>query len=276
MAVEAPLEPETVGAGKSSALPTPEKKHEYVRAMFDAIAPRYDLLNSVLSARMHHQWRRVAASEACLAPGGTALDVCTGTGDLAFELARRVGKAGAVIGSDFSAPMLSLGEKKRSKSRSETSSVRFALADTQSLPFPSSTFDAVTVGFGIRNVADIPLGLREMARVTRPGGRVVLLEFNQPQNPLFAALYRSYSFHLLPFFGGLVSGRRAAYEYLPSSVAAFYSREALSALLQDAGLRDIRITELAFGAVVVHSGVKPLTSGDADIRPTEAGNGNRA
>jgi demethylmenaquinone methyltransferase / 2-methoxy-6-polyprenyl-1,4-benzoquinol methylase len=238
----------------SSPLPAPEEKHRYVRAMFDAIAPRYDLLNSVLSARIHHWWRRVAADEAALRPGGCALDVCTGTADFAFELARRVGPSGSVIGTDFSLPMLHYGEEKRKKRHIAT--VRLSLADTQALPFPSNTFDAVTVGFGIRNVADIEQGLREMARVTRPGGRVILLEFNQPTNPFFHALYRFYSFRLMPLLGGMISGKRAAYEYLPSSVAAFHSREALADMMRRAGLTDIRVRDLTFGVAVIHRGIK--------------------
>lgn len=235
-----------------SVAPAPGEKHRYVQAMFDAIAPRYDLLNSVLSLRLHHGWRRTAASHAALSPGDVALDVCTGTGDLAFELARRVGQKGQIIGSDFSLPMLRLGERKKQNKNN----LRFVLADTQSLPFSSNLFDAVTVGFGIRNVAEIEKGLAEMARVARPGGRVVILEFNQPHSPLFAALYRWYSFTVLPRLGGWVSGRRAAYDYLPSSVAAFHSRDALRKMMERAGLTDIGIVDLSFGTVVVHRGVK--------------------
>lgn len=252
MTVETPGKP--IPLSSPGALPSPEEKQGYVRAMFDAIAPRYDLLNSVLSARIHHLWRRAAADEAALTPGGCALDVCTGTADFAFELARRVEPGGEVVGSDFSLPMLHYGEEKRQRRHIET--VRLMLADTQALPFPSNSFDAVTVGFGIRNVANIEQGIREMARVTRPGGRVVLLEFNQPKNPIFAALYRFYSFRLMPVLGGLISGKRAAYEYLPSSVAAFHSREAISDMMHRAGLSDIRVRDLTFGVAVIHRGVK--------------------
>lgn len=242
-------------AADPAALPAPDEKHAYVRAMFDAIAPRYDLLNSVLSARLHHGWRKVAAAQAGLVPGGVALDVCAGTGDLAFALAQHTGPSGCVVATDFSLPMLRLGAVKAGQQRQK--SVRFALADAQALPFTDNTFDAATVAFGIRNVADMEKGIAEMARVVRPGGRVLLLEFNQPTNHIFGALYRWYSFHVLPLLGGLISGRRSAYEYLPSSVAAFPSREAIADQMRRAGLTDIRITDLTFGTVVIHRGVKP-------------------
>jgi demethylmenaquinone methyltransferase/2-methoxy-6-polyprenyl-1,4-benzoquinol methylase len=239
----------------AAALPSADEKHAYVRAMFDAIAPRYDLLNSLLSARLHHGWRRAAARQTGLKPGGVALDVCTGTGDLALELARHVGPGGKVVGGDFSLPMLRLGTEK--SRRAPANVVRMTLADAQRLPYRDAAFDAATVAFGIRNVADIEQGLCEMVRVVRPGGRVVVLEFNQPTSPVFAAFYRWYSFAVLPRLGGLISGRRTAYDYLPSSVAAFSSREALSDLLRRAGLADVRVTDLTFGTVVIHSGVKP-------------------
>jgi demethylmenaquinone methyltransferase/2-methoxy-6-polyprenyl-1,4-benzoquinol methylase len=254
-------------AAGGSVLPAPERKHEYVRTMFDAIAPRYDLLNCVLSGPLHHGWRRAAADQARLSPGGVALDVCTGTGDLALELARRVGPSGAVIGADFSLGMLRLGSVKAEKRPEARNTVKMALADTQALPFPANSFDAVTVGFGIRNVADIRRGITEMARVTRPGGRVVILEFNQPTNRAFAALFRWYSFHLMPFLGGLISGRRSAYEYLPTSVAAFYSRAELADMMQAAGLSDVTITDQTFGTVAIHAGTK---TNPASVRPPTA------
>jgi demethylmenaquinone methyltransferase/2-methoxy-6-polyprenyl-1,4-benzoquinol methylase len=235
-------------------LPGPNDKHGYVRAMFDAIAPRYDLLNSLLSACLHHGWRRAAARQANLSPGGRALDVCTGTADLALELARAVGPSGVVVGGDFSAGMLRLGKAKVTSRRARN--VQLLLADAQNLPCADDSFDAATVAFGIRNVADIRRGIAEMARVVRPGGRVVILEFNQPNNRAFAALYRWYSFTVLPFLGGLLSGRRSAYEYLPSSVAAFHSREAIADMMRASGLTDVRIVDLTFGTVVIHRGTK--------------------
>lgn len=240
---------------QSNVLPAPDEKRAFVRALFDGVAPRYDLLNSLLSLRLHHRWRRAAAGQAALAPGGVALDVCTGTGDLALELARRVGPGGRVIGGDFSLPMLRLGRQKIRR-RGAAGFVSMALADALRLPFGDNAFDAATVGFGIRNVADVEAGIREMARVVRPGGRVVLLEFSQPKNPIFARLYRWYSFRVMPWLGGLISGRRWAYEYLPSSVAAFHTREQLTEMMRRAGLGDVRVLDLNFGTVVIHCGVK--------------------
>ena len=240
----------------SKALPAPGEKHSYVRAMFDAIAPRYDLLNGLLSFNLHHRWRRIAADRAELKPGERALDACTGTGDFALELARRVGPTGKVVGTDYSNGMLALGQKKI------TSVPQLSLqwADTESLPFPDAAFDAVTVGFGIRNVADIEKGISEMARVTKPGGRVVILEFTQPHNALVRLGYGFYG-RLMPLIGGLISGRSAAYAYLPESVAAFHTREGLADLLRAAGLIDVRVTDLNLGTVAIHSAVKAVKPG---------------
>lgn len=236
----------------SQALPAPDEKHGYVRAMFDAIAPRYDLLNGLLSFNLHHRWRRLATDRASLKPGDSALDVCTGTGDFALELARRVGPSGHVVGTDYSEGMLALGQKKIQS----VPQLSLQWADTQALPFPEASFDAVTVGFGIRNVAEIQKGLSEMARVLRPGGRMVILEFTQPQNPLIAFGYGIYG-KIMPLIGGLVSGKSSAYAYLPQSVAAFHTREGLAALLRQAGLTEISVTDLNLGTVAIHRAVKP-------------------
>ena len=239
------------GEKSTTVLPAPESKQVYVEAMFDAIAPRYDLLNSVLSLRLHHHWRRLAAAQADLKPGDSALDVCTGTGDFALELGRRVGPTGRVVGTDFSREMLHWGQPKVATAHNVT----LEWADTQALPFEDNTFDAVTVAFGIRNVAQIEKGLAEMVRVAKPGGRVVILEFNRPTNPLVAWGYGLYQ-KLMPWIGGVVSGRRTAYAYLPASIDAFHSRAALSTLLEGAGLTQVRVTDLNLGTVVIHRGVK--------------------
>ena len=242
------------GQSNKNVLPAPDDKHRYVREMFDAIAPTYDRLNSVLSGPLHHYWRRVATKQARLKPGDSALDVCTGTGDFALELAKAVGDTGHIDATDFSAPMLEIGKAKaQAKHRANTA---WAIADTQALPFADDSFDAVTVGFGIRNVADVPRGIREMARAAKPGGTVVILEFGQPTNKTFDAVYRWYSKHVMPRIGGLVSGRKSAYEYLPESVAAFYTRAEIADFMRGAGLDNVTVTDLTFGTVVIHCGTK--------------------
>ncbi len=236
-------------------LPAPADKHRYVREMFDAIAPRYDLLNSILSLRLHHRWRAAAVRAAGLKRGGRALDVCTGTGDLAFALAKAVGGGGVVDATDFSEPMLAHARRKQEE-RPTRCAVRFSQADTQSLPFPEGAYDAVTVAFGIRNVADIDLGLREMARVVAPGGRVVLLEFNRPRHRGFAFAYELYSRVVMPRIGGWISGSRSAYAYLPASVEAFHSRETLARKMEAAGLQGVFWRDMLFGTVVLHVGTR--------------------
>jgi demethylmenaquinone methyltransferase/2-methoxy-6-polyprenyl-1,4-benzoquinol methylase len=237
---------------RTSPLPAPDEKHGYVRTMFDAIAPRYDLLNGLLSLNLHHHWRRIAADRTQLGAGDSALDVCTGTGDFAIELARRVGPDGRVVGTDYSEGMLAFGQPKTA----DIPQLSLQWADTQELPFPDESFDAVTVGFGIRNVADIQRGLSEMARVLKPGGRLVILEFTQPQNRLIAWGYGLYG-KLMPVLGGLLSARRDAYAYLPESVAAFHTRESLAALLSQTGLENISITDLNLGTVAIHVATRP-------------------
>ncbi|MBV9851050.1 MAG: bifunctional demethylmenaquinone methyltransferase/2-methoxy-6-polyprenyl-1,4-benzoquinol methylase UbiE [Armatimonadetes bacterium] len=231
---------------------TAGERAAYVREMFDAIAPRYDLLNSLLSAGIHRGWRRFATRCAALQPGDSVLDVCTGTGDWAAELRKTVGPRGRVVGVDFSLPMLRHGDR-----RFRAAGVGRAQGDAAWLPFASDTFDAATVAFGIRNVAEMGTALAEMARVVRPGGRVVCLEFAEPHPGLFKGLYVLYSRWVMPAVGGAISGRREAYAYLPASVARFASRARLAETLQDVGLADVRWVDLTFGMVCVHVGVKP-------------------
>lgn len=232
-----------------------EQKRSYVRDMFARIAPRYDLLNSLLSWRIHHYWRGVAAREARLRPGDIALDVCTGTADLALRLARQVGEQGKVIGVDFCLPMLQRGwQKVRQRGRQEQ--ITLILADALQLPFASNTFHAVTVAFGIRNVADIRAAFAEMWRVLQPGGRVVCLEFSLPRLQPFRALYELYFYRLLPRIGALFS-HGDAYLYLPTSVRYFPERERLAQIMQEVGFTEVQWRELTLGIVCIHSGVKP-------------------
>jgi demethylmenaquinone methyltransferase / 2-methoxy-6-polyprenyl-1,4-benzoquinol methylase len=220
-----------------------------VRAMFDRIARVYDLMNSVMTAGMHHRWRERAVEVSGVGPGGRALDVATGTGDLAIALERAVGSSGEVIGSDFSEQMLELARRK-------SDAVKFEWANALELSYDSGYFDAVTVGFGARNFSDLPAGLREMARVTRSGGRVVVLEITTPQRPPLSFFFRIWFDRLVPMLGR-IAGDPDAYSYLPSSVRRFPGPEALAGELAAAGLRDVRWLLTAGGIIAIHWGTKP-------------------
>lgn len=232
-----------------------ESKRSYVHGMFARIAPRYDLLNSLLSLRIHHYWRHVAAREAALQAGGLALDVCTGTADLALRLAQDVGTQGQVVGVDFCEPMLRIGQAKVRR-RASGRSITLLQADAQALPFPADRFDAATVAFGIRNVADMRQAFGEMWRVLKPGGRLVCLEFSHPRYQPFRSVYNLYFHRLLPLIGGMLS-HHDAYTYLPASVSLFPEREQLAELLREVGFVRVTWRELTFGIVCIHSGVKP-------------------
>ena len=218
--------------------------------MFDRIADRYDLMNSVMTAGMHHRWRERAADVARVGPGGSALDVCCGTGDLALELAGRVRPGGRVVGLDFSAPMLELAQ---AKSREGIVPVAWIEGNALELPFADDEFDAATVGFGARNVVDLERGIAEMARVVRPGGRVVILEITTPRRPPLSWFYAVWFDRIVPLLGTL-AGDRDAYTYLPTSVRRFPPAEELAALMHQVGLRDVRYLILAGGIIAIHSG----------------------
>jgi demethylmenaquinone methyltransferase/2-methoxy-6-polyprenyl-1,4-benzoquinol methylase len=220
--------------------------------MFDRVAARYDLLNSLMSAGLHHRWRERAADRAGLAPGDSALDVCCGTGDLTLELAKRIAPGGHVVGCDFSEPMLDLAREKAGGRGSE--GVRFEWADALSLPYDAGRFDAVTVGFGVRNLADLDRGLREMTRVLRPGGRLVVLEITQPTRPPLSVFYSLWFDRVVPLLGSF-SGDSEAYSYLPESVRSFPAPRRLAEMMDAAGLEQIRWTVLAGGIIAIHSGV---------------------
>ncbi len=220
--------------------------------MFDRVASRYDALNSVMTAGLHHRWRSRAADRAELGPGDAALDVCCGTGDLALELAGRVAPGGHVVGCDFSEPMLDLAREKASTR--EASGVRFEWADALSLPYDAGRFDAVTVGFGVRNLADLDRGLREMTRVLAPGGRLVVLEITQPTRPPLSTFYSLWFDRIVPLLGAF-SGDSEAYAYLPESVRSFPGPRRLAELMDGAGLDRIHWTVLAGGIIAIHSGV---------------------
>ena len=222
-----------------------------VRVMFDRIAQVYDRMNSVMTAGMHHGWRARAADLADLHPGDRALDVATGTGDLAIELAKRVGPSGEVVGADFSESMLKVAREKAPE-------LRFEPANALDLPYADHEFAATTVGFGARNFADLSRGLAEMARVTRPGGRVVVLELTTPQRPPLSSFFGMWFDRIVPALGRL-AGDPDAYSYLPSSVERFPGPEELAGELASVGLVEVRYILTAGGIVALHSGTVPET-----------------
>jgi demethylmenaquinone methyltransferase / 2-methoxy-6-polyprenyl-1,4-benzoquinol methylase len=224
-----------------------------VRAMFDRIAGVYDLMNSVMTAGLHHRWRERAAELARLGPGDRALDVATGTGDLALAMARRAAPGGEVVACDFSERMLELG---RRKADAAGAPVRFETANALALPYSDASFDAATVGFGARNFNDLDRGLLEMARVVRPGGRLVVLEITFPRRPPLSWFFRVWFDRLVPLLGR-IAGDSAAYSYLPSSVRRFPGPQELAGALARAGLEDIRWILTGGGAIAVHAGTVP-------------------
>jgi len=229
-------------AGSPASGTLPETQ---VRAMFDRIARVYDLMNSVMTAGMHHRWRERAVDLARVGPGSRALDVATGTGDLAVELGRR---GASVVGLDFSDAMLELARRK-------APGVEFVQGNALELPWPDGEFDAVTVGFGARNFSDLDRGLGELARVTKPGGRVVILEITTPQRPPLSWFFRVWFDRVVPALGR-VAGDPDAYSYLPSSVRRFPDPRALGARLAAAGLADVRWVLTAGGIIAIHSGTR--------------------
>jgi demethylmenaquinone methyltransferase / 2-methoxy-6-polyprenyl-1,4-benzoquinol methylase len=217
-----------------------------VRAMFDRIARVYDRMNSVMTAGMHHRWRERAAELANVRAGSTALDVATGTGDLAIALARR---GAEVTGSDFAPAMLEIARRK-------APGLRFEPGDALDLAYGDGSFDAVTVGFGARNFADLDRGLAEMARVTKPGGRVVILEITTPTKPPLSWFFRAWFDRIVPQLGRL-AGDTDAYNYLPSSVRRFPGPVDLGSRMAAVGLVDVRWILTAGGIIAIHSGTKP-------------------
>jgi demethylmenaquinone methyltransferase/2-methoxy-6-polyprenyl-1,4-benzoquinol methylase len=223
-----------------------------VRAMFDRIAGLYDVMNSVMTAGLHHRWRARAADLAAVPADGRALDVASGTGDLALELAARMAPNGEVVGTDFSERMLELARAKAAARRAGAS-VRFETANALDLPYEDSSFDAATVGFGARNFSDLRRGLEEMGRVVRRGGRVVVLEITTPTRPPLSYFFELWFDRVVPKLGRL-AGDPDAYTYLPRSVRRFPGPRELAELMWRSGMRQIRYVLTAGGIIALHVG----------------------
>ena len=229
-----------------------EARERQVQTIFSEIAPRYDLLNHVLSLNIDRSWRRKAVNLLQWEPrkDGRFLDACAGTYDLSLELAERPAFQGTVVSSDFAQPMLVVGKEKI-----RSASITPVCGDSLDLPFPDDSFDGATVGFGVRNLSDLDRGLREFKRVLKPGAKLVILEFTVPPNPVMRAGYLMYFNHVLPIIGRIVSGHPWAYTYLPESVKEFPGPKELAEKMEAAGFSDARWTLLTGGIAAIHHGV---------------------
>jgi len=226
------------------------RRADQVRALFGTIARRYDLINDLQSLGLHRRWKRRLVGLAQLGPGQRALDVCCGTGDVALALART---GAQVTGLDFSPEMLAVARRRAQVSNAP---VDFVQGDALALPFADATFDAVTIGYGLRNLADFAAGVAEMARVLRPGGRLVVLDFGKPAHPVWRAVYFAYLRAAVPLFGWVFAGRADAYAYILESLRHYPDQAGVAALLRRQGLERVRVIELLGGAMVLHRAEK--------------------
>lgn len=230
-------------------------KARRVRGVFDSVAGNYDLMNDLMSGGVHRLWKQFTLSLANLRPGQSALDVAGGTGDLAAGLAKQVGQRGQVVLTDINAAMLERG-RERLLDRGFAGNLRYVQANAERLPFADSSFDCVTIGFGLRNVTDKGQALASMRRVLKPGGQLLVLEFSHPVVPALKPLYDTYSFRVLPLLGKLVARDEASYRYLAESIRMHPGQEELMNMLQSAGLEGCRYHNLSGGIAAVHRGYK--------------------
>lgn len=230
------------------------EKGEKIQEMFNTIAPRYDFLNRLLSLGIDRSWRRFAVGKIKSTPSGRILDVATGTGDVALEIASQTSASVTIVGIDFSREMIELGKQKISTSP-YAARISLQVAPCEDIPFDDNSFDSITIAFGIRNVVDRAQGLMEMYRVLRPDGKVVILEFSTPRSALFKKLYHFYFLKVLPVIGGLFS-KFSAYKYLPDSVLEFPSQDNFKAVMGDVGFRNLQHYDLTFGIATVFVGDK--------------------
>lgn len=234
-------------------------KGERIREMFDSIAPRYDLLNRLLSLGIDRRWRRFAVKQIKYADGGRILDVATGTADVALQIAATTPDSVTITGVDFSPQMVELGREKVGMSPF-SGRISLQVAPCEAIPFAENSFDSATIAFGIRNVVDRLCGLQEILRVLKPGGRIVILEFSNPRSKLFKTAYNFYFLKILPLIGGLVSNF-SAYKYLPDSVLEFPSQEEFKKIMSEAGFKAVTHTDLTFGIATVYTGDKAASVG---------------
>lgn len=231
------------------------EKAARVRAVFESVAGNYDLMNDLMSAGTHRLWKRFTLSQTGLRPGQRALDVAGGTGDLSAGMAKQVGAEGLVMLTDINEAMLREGRDALTN-RGVVGNVRYTIANAERLPFPDSSFDCVTIGFGLRNVTDKAAALRAMTRVLKPGGQLLVLEFSHPTAPGLKPLYDAYSFSVLPWLGKVVAGDADSYRYLAESIRKFPRQDELLQMMTEAGLEGCRYHNLTGGVVAVHRGYR--------------------
>jgi|TARA_B110001450_G_scaffold228003_1_gene227684 demethylmenaquinone methyltransferase/2-methoxy-6-polyprenyl-1,4-benzoquinol methylase len=231
-------------------------KAQRVADVFHSVADKYDLMNDLMSVGIHRVWKRITIEMSAVRAGHKVLDIAGGTGDLAAKFAARVGPEGTVVLADINDSMLRVG-RDRLLDRGIVENVRFAQADAQHLPFPDNSFDLVSIAFGLRNVTDKDLALRSMLRVLKPGGRLLILEFSKPQNPLIEKLYDGYSFNLLPKLGQLFARDENSYRYLAESIRMHPDQQTLQSMLDSAGFVNTDYHNMSAGIVALHRGIKP-------------------
>lgn len=232
-----------------------EDKSNLVAEVFRSVAPKYDLMNDLMSLGMHRLWKRFTIQHAALRPGQCVLDVASGTGDLAKAFAKLVGKDGKVVMTDINDAMLQVG-RDRLVDAGILGNVECIQADAEKLPFEDNYFDCITIAFGLRNVTDKATALRSMHRVLKPGGKLLVLEFSHPQNPVLNKLYDTYSFNVIPKLGELVTNDRDSYQYLVESIRMHPDQEKLKSMMTEAGFEDVDYFNLSGGIVALHKGFK--------------------
>lgn len=233
-----------------------EEKADKVAEVFHSVATKYDLMNDLMSGGIHRLWKRITIEMSGVRRGNKVLDIAGGTGDLTAKFSRIVGLEGTVVLADINDSMLKVG-RDRLMDRGVVNNVTFSQADAQYLPFPDNTFDVITIAFGLRNVTDKDLALRSMLRVLKPGGRLLVLEFSKPGNPLLSKVYDTYSFSILPKLGKLFADDGDSYQYLAESIRMHPDQQTLQTMMDDAGFTNTDFHNMTGGVVALHRGVKP-------------------
>ena len=233
-----------------------EEKQDKVADVFHSVASKYDIMNDLMSGGVHRIWKRLTIEQSGVRRGHKVLDIAGGTGDLTMRFSRLVGPEGKVVLADINDSMLNVGRDKL-MDKGITGNVEFVQANAEALPFPDNTFDCITIAFGLRNVTHKDKALASMARVLKPGGKVMVLEFSKTKNPLLTKAYDVYSFNLLPKIGKLIAGDEESYRYLAESIRMHPDQETLKGMMEEAGLTQCKYQNMTGGVVALHTGIKP-------------------